>query len=108
MANNPHVFLGAGINYASASAIRIGYGDLEIGQFSNAVYTVNKIFKMDNIYTLLGLGLSYDSQGVVAASFGWVSRDYLKFAIRGELTAVQGTKGYSEGKGTLGVSWGFK
>lgn len=108
MGNTPNAFLGAGINFSSASAIRVGYGDWELGRFSNEAIGIDKIFRFDSIYYCnFGFGVSINSTLAFLAGAGFNYKVKLGFGVRGELFAVQDIEGYSTGAGTLGVSWGF-
>jgi len=104
-ASELHATIGAAPNYAGLGALRLGYGEWEVGQLTRVSYGIDRLFKAgESTYTSLGLGLTFNGAAVFA-SIGFNYAFFLNFGLRGELTVVQDVAGFGEGIGMLGVSW---
>ena len=101
-------YLAARTNFAGVGAARIGYGDWEFGMFAPGSWAINKKMKFGgNYYAVMGLGAVAPLSPAFVAGAGCNFGNWVGFGIRGELYALQGLTGYSQGAATLGLSWNY-
>ena len=104
------IYLGAGSLYSFPATIRVGVGDWEFGQLTSGIIGFDKRFRFGgNYYSSFGLMVTQVAEvsGGFWASMGFDFRLVALLGLRGEIYALQGLNGYSNGGLLLGVNFKF-